>query len=402
MSMMSKGNEHPRQTVCFLSNTTEKTRDIILENLHLSPMHAGIIDGVGPRYCPSIEEKVVRFADKPTHQIFLEPEGLTSHELYPNGVSTSLPYEVQLDIIRSLEGCANASITRPGYAIEYDFFDPRDLKSTLESKLIRNLYFAGQINGTTGYEEAGAQGLLAGANAALSAFERPPWIIGRDEGYIGVMVDDLTALGTQEPYRMFTSRAEYRLALREDNADIRFTERARELGMVSEQRWKHFNYRQEQIEKETQRLKDTWIRPDKQNLQNLNAVLKSPLVKEVTAHDLLKRPEVHYQDLVDGAGIEPHQNPSISCQIEILIKYSGYIDRQTEEIQKLKNNEQVKIPSDLNYSLITGLSNEVREKLVDYQPQTLAQASRIPGVTSAAISLLLVHIKKLDLMNLAS
>ncbi|HAN80495.1 MAG TPA: tRNA uridine-5-carboxymethylaminomethyl(34) synthesis enzyme MnmG [Gammaproteobacteria bacterium] len=402
MSMMSKGNEHPRQTVCFLSNTTEKTRDIILENLHLSPMHAGIIDGVGPRYCPSIEEKVVRFADKPTHQIFLEPEGLTSHELYPNGVSTSLPYEVQLDIIRSLEGCANASITRPGYAIEYDFFDPRDLKSTLESKLIRNLYFAGQINGTTGYEEAGAQGLLAGANAALSAFERPPWIIGRDQGYIGVMVDDLTALGTQEPYRMFTSRAEYRLALREDNADIRFTERARELGMVSEQRWKHFNYRQEQIEKETQRLKDTWIRPDKQNLQNLNAVLKSPLVKEVTAHDLLKRPEVHYQDLVDGAGIEPHQNPSISCQIEILIKYSGYIDRQTEEIQKLKNNEQVKIPSDLNYSLITGLSNEVREKLVDYQPQTLAQASRIPGVTSAAISLLLVHIKKLDLMNLAS
>ena len=402
MSMMSKGNEHPRQTVCFLSNTTEKTRDIILENLHLSPMHAGIIDGVGPRYCPSIEEKVVRFADKPTHQIFLEPEGLTSHELYPNGVSTSLPYEVQLDIIRSLEGCANASITRPGYAIEYDFFDPRDLKSTLESKLIQNLYFAGQINGTTGYEEAGAQGLLAGANAALSAFERPPWIIGRDQGYIGVMVDDLTALGTQEPYRMFTSRAEYRLALREDNADIRFTERARELGMVSEQRWKHFNYRQEQIEKETQRLKDTWIRPDKQNLQNLNAVLKSPLVKEVTAHDLLKRPEVHYQDLVDGAGIEPHQNPSISCQIEILIKYSGYIDRQTEEIQKLKNNEQVKIPSDLNYSLITGLSNEVREKLVDYQPQTLAQASRIPGVTSAAISLLLVHIKKLDLMNLAS
>ncbi len=402
MSMMSKGNEHPRQIVCFLSNTTEKTRDIILENLNLSPMHAGIIDGVGPRYCPSIEEKIVRFADKPTHQIFLEPEGLTSHELYPNGISTSLPYEVQLDIVRSLEGCANASITRPGYAIEYDFFDPRDLKSTLESKLIRNLYFAGQINGTTGYEEASAQGLLAGANAALSAFERPPWIIGRDEGYIGVMVDDLTALGTQEPYRMFTSRAEYRLALREDNADTRFTERARGLGMVSEQRWKHFNDRQEQIEKEKQRLKDIWIRPDNQNLQTLNAVLKSPLLKEVTAHDLLKRPEVHYQDLVNSAGLEPHENPSISCQVEIFIKYSGYIDRQTEEIQKLKNNEQVKIPSDLNYSLITGLSNEVREKLVDHQPQTLAQASRIPGVTSAAISLLLVHIKKLDLMNLAS
>ncbi|HBX27438.1 MAG TPA: tRNA uridine-5-carboxymethylaminomethyl(34) synthesis enzyme MnmG, partial [Gammaproteobacteria bacterium] len=336
------------------------------------------------------------------HQIFLEPEGLTSYELYPNGISTSLPYEVQLDIVRSLEGCTNASITRPGYAIEYDFFDPRDLKSTLESKLIQNLFFAGQINGTTGYEEAGAQGLLAGANAALSAFEKPPWIVGRDEGYIGVMVDDLTALGTEEPYRMFTSRAEYRLALREDNADIRFTERARELGMVSEQRWKHFNGRQEQIEKEKQRLKDTWIRPNDQNLQNLNAVLKSPLVKEITAYNLLKRPEVHYQDLVDGAGIEAHENPSISCQIEILIKYSGYIDRQIEEIQKLKNNEQVKIPIDLNYSSITGLSNEVREKLVDYQPQTLAQASRIPGVTSAAISLLLVHIKKLDLINFAS
>ncbi len=402
LSMMSKGNEHPKQILCYLSKTTQKTRDIVLKNLHLSPMYTGILDGVGPRYCPSIEDKIVRFADKPTHQIFLEPEGLTSYELYPNGISTSLPYEVQLDIVRSLEGCTNASITRPGYAIEYDFFDPRDLKSTLESKLIQNLFFAGQINGTTGYEEAGAQGLLAGANAALSAFEKPPWIVGRDEGYIGVMVDDLTALGTEEPYRMFTSRAEYRLALREDNADIRFTERARELGMVSEQRWKHFNGRQEQIEKEKQRLKDTWIRPNDQNLQNLNAVLKSPLVKEITAYNLLKRPEVHYQDLVDGAGVVPHENPSISCQIEILIKYSGYIDRQIEEIQKLKNNEQVKIPIDLNYSSITGLSNEVREKLVDYQPQTLAQASRIPGVTSAAISLLLVHIKKLDLINFAS
>ena len=402
LSMMSKGNEHPKQILCYLSKTTQKTRDIVLKNLHLSPMYTGILDGVGPRYCPSIEDKIVRFADKPTHQIFLEPEGLTSYELYPNGISTSLPYEVQLDIVRSLEGCTNASITRPGYAIEYDFFDPRDLKSTLESKLIQNLFFAGQINGTTGYEEAGAQGLLAGANAALSAFEKPPWIVGRDEGYIGVMVDDLTALGTEEPYRMFTSRAEYRLALGEDNADIRFTERARELGMVSEQRWKHFNGRQEQIEKEKQRLKDTWIRPNDQNLQNLNAVLKSPLVKEITAYNLLKRPEVHYQDLVDGTVIVPHENPSISCQIEILIKYSGYIDRQIEEIQKLKNNEQVKIPIDLNYSSITGLSNEVREKLVDYQPQTLAQASRIPGVTSAAISLLLVHIKKLDLINFAS
>ena len=402
LSMMSRGNEHPRQVPCYLSRTTEKTRDIILQNLHLSPMHAGIIEGVGPRYCPSIEDKIVRFADKPTHQIFLEPEGLTSHELYPNGVSTSLPYEVQLDIVRSMDGCAKASITRPGYAIEYDFFDPRDLKSTLESKIIQNLYFAGQINGTTGYEEAGAQGLLAGANAALRVLERSAWIVGRDEGYIGVMVDDLTTLGTQEPYRMFTSRAEYRLALREDNADTRFTERARELGMVSEERWQIFNDRREQIETEKQRLRDTWIRPANQDLQNLNAVLKSPLVKEVTAHDLLKRPEIHYQDLVDSAGVAAHENPSVSSQVEILIKYSGYIDRQTDEIKKLKNNEQIKIPNNLNYSLITGLSNEVRQKLMDHKPETLAQAARISGVTPAAVSLLLVHIKKIDSIHLAS
>jgi tRNA uridine 5-carboxymethylaminomethyl modification enzyme len=402
LSMMSRGNEHPRQVPCYLSRTTEKTRDIILQNLHLSPMYAGIIEGVGPRYCPSIEDKIVRFADKPTHQIFLEPEGLTSHELYPNGVSTSLPYEVQLDIVRSMDGCAKASITRPGYAIEYDFFDPRDLRSTLESKLIQNLYFAGQVNGTTGYEEAGAQGLLAGANAALRALERSAWIVGRDEGYIGVMVDDLTTLGTQEPYRMFTSRAEYRLALREDNADTRFTERARELGMVSEERWQMFNDRREQIEIEKQRLRDTWIRPANQDLQNLNVALKSPLVKEITAHDLLKRPEIHYQDLVDGAGVAAHENPSVSGQVEILIKYSGYIDRQTDEIKKLKNNEQIKIPNNLNYSLITGLSNEVRQKLIDHKPETLAQAARISGVTPAAVSLLLVHIKKIDSIHLAS
>ena len=402
LSMMSRGNEHPRQVPCYLSRTTEKTRDIILKNLHLSPMYAGIIEGVGPRYCPSIEDKIVRFADKPTHQIFLEPEGLTSHELYPNGVSTSLPYEVQLDIVRSMDGCAKALITRPGYAIEYDFFDPRDLRLTLESKLIQNLYFAGQINGTTGYEEAGAQGLLSGANAALRALERSAWIVGRDEGYIGVMIDDLTTLGTQEPYRMFTSRAEYRLALREDNADTRFTERARELGMVSEERWQTFNDRREQIEIEKQRLRDTWIRPANQDLQNLNAVLKSPLVKEVTAYDLLKRPEIHYQDLVDGAGVAAHENPSVSGQVEILIKYSGYIDRQTDEIKKLKNNEQIKIPNNLNYSLITGLSNEVRQKLMDHKPETLAQAARISGVTPAAVSLLLVHIKKIDSIHLAS
>lgn len=402
LSMMSTGNEHPRQIPCYLSRTTEKTRDIILKNLHLSPMYSGVIEGVGPRYCPSIEDKIVRFADKPTHQVFLEPEGLTSYELYPNGVSTSLPYEVQLDIVRSMEGCADAIITRPGYAIEYDFFDPRDLNSTLESKLVTNLYFAGQINGTTGYEEAGAQGLLAGANAALRAQDRESWTVGRDEGYLGVMVDDLITLGTQEPYRMFTSRAEYRLALREDNADTRLTEKARMLGLVGEELWQKFNDRQEQIIKELSRLKSIWVRPSDPCTDNLNRVLTAPLSKESTAHDLLKRPEIHYQDLVELADIECHRDPSISSQVEILVKYSGYIDRQTDEIKKLKKNEQVRLPIDIDYSNIVGLSNEVKQKLLDHRPETIAQASRISGVTPAAISLLLVHLKKLELTHLAS
>ena len=402
LSMMSVGNEHPTQIACYLSRTTEKTRDIILENLHLSPMYAGVIEGVGPRYCPSIEDKMVRFADKPTHQVFLEPEGLTSHELYPNGVSTSLPYEVQLDIVRSMEGCADAVITRPGYAIEYDFFDPRDLNSTLESKLISNLYFAGQINGTTGYEEAGAQGLLAGANAALRAQDKESWTVGRDEGYLGVMVDDLITLGTQEPYRMFTSRAEYRLALREDNADTRFTEKARSLGLVGDGLWRKFNERQESIEKELTRLKSFWVRPTDPCIEKLNQVLTAPLSKEATAHDLLKRPEIHYQDLVEFADVDCNDDPSISSQVEILVKYSGYIDRQTDEIKKLKKNEQVRLPADIDYSTIVGLSNEVKQKLLDHRPETIAQASRISGVTPAAVSLLLVHLKKLELTHLAS
>ena len=402
LSMTSAGDEHPSQIPCYLSRTTEKTRDIILENLHLSPMYAGVIEGAGPRYCPSIEDKIVRFADKPTHQVFLEPEGLASHELYPNGVSTSLPYEVQLEIVRSMEGCANATITRPGYAIEYDFFDPRDLNRTLESKLVTNLYLAGQINGTTGYEEAGAQGLLAGANAALRAQDKESWTIGREEGYLGVMVDDLITLGTQEPYRMFTSRAEYRLALREDNADTRFTERARALGLVGDALWKIFNDRQEHIDKEMTRLKSTWVRPTDPCIAKLNQVLTAPLSKESTAHDLLKRPEIHYQDLVELADIEGNGDSSIASQVEILVKYAGYINRQADEIKKLNKNEQVRLPTDIDYSKIVGLSNEVRQKLLDHRPETIAQASRISGVTPAALSLLLVHLKKLELAHLAS
>ena len=394
MSMMSKGNEHPEQVACYLSRTTERTRDIILENLHLSPMYAGVIDGVGPRYCPSIEDKIVRFADKPTHQVFLEPEGLTSNELYPNGVSTSLPYEVQLDIIRSMDGCAQAIITRPGYAIEYDYFDPRDLKATLESKLVSNLFFAGQINGTTGYEEAGAQGLLAGANAALRANDRDPWIVGRDEAYLGVMVDDLITLGTQEPYRMFTSRAEYRLALREDNADTRLTETARSLGLVSDARWSAFNKRQDAIRVESARLQQIWVRPQDPCVEKLNPHLTAPLSKEVTLHDLLKRPEMDYDAIMSLTEQPPHEDPSVSTQVEILVKYSGYIARQTDEIAKLKRNEHIRIPTDVDYDQISGLSSEVTQKLKDHRPETLAQAARISGVTPAAISLLLVHLKR--------
>ena len=401
LSMMSKGIEHPKQIACYLSRTTEQTKEIILKNLHLSSIYGGHIEGTGPRYCPSIEDKIIRFSDKETHQVFLEPEGLTSNEIYPNGISTSLPYETQFEIVRSMEGCNKAVITRPGYAIEYDFFDPRDLKSTLESQLINNLYFAGQINGTTGYEEAAAQGLLAGANAGLRVQNKEPWVIGRNEGYLGVMIDDLVTLGTQEPYRMFTSRAEYRLSLREDNADERFTEKARSIGLVCEDRWVRFNDRQEQIQKEVIRLQSMWIRPSDNTTNALNKLLTAPLSKEVTAYDILKRPEVHYIDLVQLTGMEQHIDPSVSSQIEILVKYSGYISRQADEIRKLQNNNNVKLPSNLDYHLIKGLSNEVKEKLVDHRPETLAQASRISGVTPAAISLLIVHLKRIDLKDLA-
>ncbi|MDC1466424.1 tRNA uridine-5-carboxymethylaminomethyl(34) synthesis enzyme MnmG [Litorivicinus sp.] len=399
MSTMSKGDEHPQQISCYLSRTTEQTRDIVLSNLHQSPMYTGNIGGAGPRYCPSIEDKIVRFSDKPTHQVFLEPEGLTSNEIYPNGVSTSLPYSVQYEIIKSMVGCSKAIITRPGYAIEYDYFDPRDLQLTLESKLISNLYFAGQINGTTGYEEAAAQGLLAGVNAALRCQEKEAWVVGRDQGYLGVMVDDLITLGTQEPYRMFTSRAEYRLALREDNADSRLTEIARNLGLVTDARWQHFNQRQEAIGQETNRIESIWIRPSDAIVNKLNPELTSPLLKETTLRDLLKRPEIHYDQLMRLTDTKPHDDTAISSQVEILIKYSGYIDRQSDEIKKLKKNENIKIPINLDYSIITGLSNEARQKLIDHCPETLAQASRISGVTPAAISLLLVHLKRMQVHN---
>ncbi|OWL88648.1 tRNA uridine-5-carboxymethylaminomethyl(34) synthesis enzyme MnmG [Halopseudomonas aestusnigri] len=393
MSFMGNAAMHPEQVNCWITHTNERTHDIIRENLDRSPMYTGVIEGIGPRYCPSIEDKIHRFADKDQHQVFIEPEGLTTHELYPNGISTSLPFDVQLQIVRSIKGMENAHILRPGYAIEYDYFNPQDLKYSLETKVIDGLFFAGQINGTTGYEEAGAQGLLAGLNAALRAQERDAWCPRRDEAYIGVLVDDLITMGTREPYRMFTSRAEYRLVLREDNADLRLTEKGRELGLVDDERWAVFNAKREAIEQETQRLRSTWMQPNSEQGKAYSAQYGTPLTHEYSLLDLLRRPEVDYTALVELTGATDIPVDAAE-QVEIQAKYAGYIERQQEEIERLRQHEQTRLPQDLDYASLNGLSNEIRAKLADVRPQTLGQASRIPGVTPAAVSLLLIHLKK--------
>ncbi|MBL0668963.1 tRNA uridine-5-carboxymethylaminomethyl(34) synthesis enzyme MnmG [Aeromonas jandaei] len=399
-SFIGNASQHPRQVPCYVTHTNERTHDVIRNNLDRSPMYAGVIEGIGPRYCPSIEDKITRFADKTAHQIFVEPEGLTTHELYPNGISTSLPFDVQVQIVRSVRGFENAHITRPGYAIEYDFFDPRDLKANMESKCIPNLFFAGQINGTTGYEEAAAQGLMAGLNAALRAQDKDPWHPRRDQAYMGVMMDDLSTLGTREPYRMFTSRAEYRLLLREDNADIRLTTIGRELGLVDDERWSKFNAKMEQVELERQRMRSTWIHPQHPSLEAVNALVNTPLTREQSLEELLRRPEVTYDALMTIEGIGPAvADPAAAEQVEIQIKYAGYIDRQQDEVEKQLRNENTLLPLDLDYRDVNGLSNEVKAKLNDAKPQTIGQASRISGITPAAISILLVHLKKHGLLR---
>lgn len=393
MSFLGNREQHPRQVSCWITHTNARTHEIIAANLDRSPMYSGVIEGVGPRYCPSIEDKIHRFADKDSHQVFIEPEGLTTHELYPNGISTSLPFDVQLQIVQSIRGMENAHIVRPGYAIEYDYFDPRDLKHSLETKVIGGLFFAGQINGTTGYEEAGVQGLLAGTNAALRAQGRDSWYPRRDEAYLGVLIDDLITLGTQEPYRMFTSRAEYRLILREDNADLRLTEKGRELGLVDDERWAVFERKRESIQREEQRLKETWVRPGTELGDAIATRFGTPLTHEYNLLNLLARPEIDYHGLValTGGAVDDLQ---VAEQVEIRTKYAGYIERQQDEIQRLRESENIALPEDLDYSTIAGLSKEIQHKLSQARPSTLGQASRIPGVTPAAVSLLMIHLKK--------
>jgi tRNA uridine 5-carboxymethylaminomethyl modification enzyme len=399
-SFLGNVSQHPRQIPCHITYTNEKTHDVIRNNLDRSPMYAGIIEGIGPRYCPSIEDKVMRFADRNSHQIFLEPEGLTSNEIYPNGISTSLPFDVQMQIVRSMQGMENARIVRPGYAIEYDFFDPRDLKPTLESKFIHGLFFAGQINGTTGYEEAAAQGLLAGLNAGRYANEDEGWSPRRDQAYLGVLVDDLSTLGTKEPYRMFTSRAEYRLMLREDNADLRLTETGRRLGLIDDVRWARYNQKLEMIEQERQRLRSIWVHPHSEQVEQINAQLKSPLSREASGEELLRRPEMTYELMTRldmfAPGLDDQQAAE---QVEIQVKYQGYIVRQQEEIEKQQRNENTLLPSDLDYRQVSGLSNEVIAKLNDHKPNSIGQASRISGITPAAISILLIWLKKQGLLR---
>jgi len=394
-SFLGKTTDHPRQVSCHIARTNEETHGLIRAGLSRSPLYTGVIEGIGPRYCPSIEDKVIRFADKAGHQVFVEPEGLGTHEVYPNGISTSLPYDVQVELVRSIEGFAQAHITRPGYAIEYDFFDPRDLRPTLETQHLEGLFFAGQINGTTGYEEAAAQGLLAGINAALKVQGREPWYPRRDQAYLGVLVDDLITRGTNEPYRMFTSRAEYRLMLREDNADLRLTEIGRRLGLVGEDQWRVFEAKREAVERERQRLHAIWVRPGTRPPELETEILGEPLKREARALDLLARPQVGHGRLLRLLGEEASDlDPAVAEQVEIQARYDGYIERQREEIARQQGQESKVLPPDFDFDGVRGLSTEVREKLCRVRPATVGQAARIPGVTPAAVSLLLIHLKR--------
>lgn len=404
MSFLGNQSDHPEQINCYITSTNEACHEIIRGGLDRSPMYTGVIEGTGPRYCPSIEDKVMRFADKSSHQIFVEPEGLNTKELYPNGISTSLPFDVQQKMVREIKGFENAHITRPGYAIEYDFFDPRDLSYSLETKFVKGLYFAGQINGTTGYEEAGAQGLMAGLNAGLAARGIEPWCPRRDEAYIGVLIDDLITLGTNEPYRMFTSRAEYRLTLREDNADLRLTEKGHELGLVDAPRWEFFNEKKDRIEAELKFLRSTWVQPGTEQAERINLLLEKPLSREYSLADLLARPRVEYVALLtayrgEALAEQSSLEQQATQQAEIQIKYQGYIDRQEEDIDRLKKQEGTKLPADFDYQQMQGLSNELKQKLIEAKPENIGRASRIPGITPAAISLLLIYLKKYNAVN---
>lgn len=393
MSFLGNTAMHPEQRCCWVAHTNEQTHDIIRSGLDRSPMYAGVIEGIGPRYCPSIEDKIHRFADKTSHQIFLEPEGLSTNELYPNGISTSLPFDIQVALVRSISGLEKAVVTRPGYAIEYDFFDPRDLRHSLETRVVQGLYFAGQINGTTGYEEAAAQGLLAGINAALASRGEEPWCPRRDEAYIGVLVDDLISMGTREPYRMFTSRAEYRLLLREDNADLRLSTQGRRLGLINDHRWQVFEKKRQEIEREQARLREHYVQAGSPQAQQLRVRLGSELTREYSLADLLKRPEIEYADLAPlFAGAT--NNPQVAQQVEIQAKYAGYIDRQQAEVDRMVRFESLRLPDTLNYDTVEGLSHEVRNTLIEARPETLGHAGRLPGVTPVAISLLLLYLKK--------